>query len=132
PALARALAPAEDRVERDEDVLTRGRAVLEREPPRIVASSDLDARQVGGDEGAGDPELLLAAEQAVGIAQAEGEADQRRHGRERDVALAPGEPDAEHLLALPASAADDALALRRGGVAAGLGPRQGEAGDLLA
>ena len=34
-----------------------------------------------------------------GIEQAEGEAEQRRLGGERDVALVPGEPDAERLLA---------------------------------
>ena len=78
------------------------------------------------------PQVGLPAEQAIGVAQTEREPDQRRDRRERDVALAPVQADPQHFLAAPLVAAHDALALRRGGVAARLGPGQRKARDLFA
>ena len=62
--------------------------------------ADLDARMIGRDQPERDADILAAAEMVVGIEQAEGEPEQRGLGRERDVALVPGELDADRLLAL--------------------------------
>ena len=97
-----------------------------------MARADLDAAQAGGDQRAGDSEILVTAEPPVGVAQPEREPDQRGDRRERDVALGPAQPDAEDLLAVPLVAAHDALALRGGRVAAGLRAGEREARDLLA
>ena len=77
---------------------------------------DLDARMIGGDERKGDADILAAAEMVVGIEQAEGKAEQRRVGRERDVALVPGEPDAERVPPCVLPARDEADVLHGGGV----------------
>ena len=66
---------------------------------------DLDAGMVGRNQRERDADILAAAEMIVGIEQAEGEAEQRGLGRERDVALVPGEPDAERVLAVMLSRA---------------------------
>src|SRR5690606_15694722 len=58
------------------------------------------ARMIGGNEGDGDADVLALAEMVFGIEQTEREADERRDGAERDVALFPGEANAEHFLAL--------------------------------
>ena len=75
------------------------RAVLERLPGRIMAAADLDAGRVGGNQRQRNADIFLAAQQMIGIVQTECEAQQRRHGRQRDVALVPGELHAERALA---------------------------------
>ena len=70
-----------------------------------MAPPDLDARMTGRDQRQRDADILAAAEMIVGVEQAEGEAEQRGLRRERDVALVPGEPDADDLLARHASRA---------------------------
>ncbi len=85
---------------RNEHVAPARRAVGEGRAAGQMPPADLDARMVGRDQRERDADILAAAEMVVGIEQAEGEAEQRRLGRERDVALVPGEPDAERLLAL--------------------------------
>ena len=63
---------------------------------------------VGRDQRAGDADVLLAAEQMVGVVEPEREAEQRRDRPERDVALLPGDAHAEDLAAFPDALADDA------------------------
>jgi hypothetical protein len=78
------------------------------------------------------PRSSRRAEQVLGIVESECEPEQRRHGPQRDVALVPGEAHAEHFLALPEALADHAEVGDRGGVRAGLGVGEREAGDLEA
>ena len=79
-----------------------------------------------------DAEILAAAEKVLGIEQAEGEAEQRRVRRERDVALVPGELDAERLLALVQAFGDHADIAHRGCVGAGERAGEREAGNFVA
>ncbi len=97
-----------------------------------MATADLDARQIGRDERARDPQVLLGAQEVLGVVQAKRQPDDGRDRPEGDVALAPGETDAEDLLAAEPAATHDTRAPGRRGVAPGLGTRQGEARDLLA
>ena len=97
-----------------------------------MAPADGDARGVARNQRAGDADVDPLAEELSGIEHAEGEADHRRDGRERDVALGEIEPNADDLTALPHAAADDAGIRNGGGI--GTGPRtgEGEAGHFLA
>ena len=108
PALAQALLPADDVVHRDEDIAAPVRAVLKHLHRRQMAAADLDAGQMGRDQRHRDAEFFLRADQMIGIVGLEREAQQRRHRSERDVALVPVEPQAEHLAALEIALADDA------------------------
>ena len=93
---------------------------------------DLHAWMIGRDEREGDADILAAAEQVVGIEQAEGEAEQRGVGRKRDVALVPGELDAKRLLPLVPAFGDDADIAHRGGIGAGERSGEGKAGNFVA
>ena len=86
---------------------------------------------VGRDQRERDAEILAAAEQVLGIVQVEGEAEQRRDRRQRDVALVPGELDAERLLALVHVLGDDADVAHARCVRAGMRAGQREARDFL-
>ena len=130
PALARVLAPADDPFERHEHVLARIRPVLEHRVQRQVAAADLDPGVAGRHQRASDAEVLLAAEQALGIVQPEGQAEQRRYRPERDVALVPRDAHAEHFLALVHAAAHDGEIRDRRGVRARLGAGKREARDF--
>ena len=73
-----------------------------------------------------DADVVAAAEQVVGIEQAEGEAEQRGVGRKRDVALVPGElrcpsvslPSCQPLVTTPISRIDAASEPENGPVSA--------------
>ena len=79
------------------------------------------------------PRSSFVAEQVIGIVEPESEAEQRRDRPERDVALLPGEADAEHVLApLPLAARDDAEIGNAARVRARFGARQREARHLEA
>ncbi|MGY4226704.1 hypothetical protein ACVMIH_004065 [Bradyrhizobium sp. USDA 4503] len=93
--------------------------------------ADRHARQMGRDQRDGDAELFLAADEVIGIIGLEGKAEQRRDRAERDVALVPVEPQAEHLTAFEIALADDAGVDHRGGVGACLRAGQAEAGNVL-
>ena len=133
PALADAVAAADDLVERDEDVAAPVRAVLERDVQRDVALADLDAGRVAGHQRQGDAEVFLLAEQVLRIVQPEGQPDEGRHRAEGDVALLPVEPNAEHLVH---PAIRPRQTTPRSGMAPASEPASGpvrrEAGDLLA
>ncbi len=99
PALAEPLLPADDVVHRNEDVAAPVRAVLEHLHRRQMAVADLDAGQMGRDQRHGDAEVFLGADQMIGIVGLEGKTEQRRDRPERDVALVPVEPQAQHFAA---------------------------------
>ena len=132
PALADLVDAADDVVHRNEDVLAPVRAVLEHVHRRQMAAADADAGQVGRHQRERDADVVALADQVIGIAQLEGEAQHGRDRAERDVALVPVQPDAERLLALEGAAADHAVVDHRGGVRSGLRAGQAEAGDFLA
>jgi hypothetical protein len=96
-----------------------------------MPAADLDAGKVGRHQRHGDADLLAIADEMLGIVELEGKADDGRDRRERDVALVPIEPDAEHLAALPCAAADDAGIDHRSGVGARFRAGQAEARNLL-
>ena len=132
PALARHLRPADDRVQRHEHVLALDRPVLERAVQRKVATADRDAGRIARHQRDGDAVVgLVAADQLVRVEQAEGEADDGRDRRERDVALREIEADAERLAALVQAAADDAGVRHRARIRADARAGEAEAGDLL-
>jgi hypothetical protein len=93
-----------------------------------VTPADLDAGRRRGHEHTGDPDVLPLAQEVLRVAQADGQAEQGGDRGEGDIALAPRQPQGQP--AVPA-AEDDALGGEGGGVRAGLGLGQGEAGDLL-
>ncbi len=68
----------------------------------------------------------------VRVVELEGETEDGRDRRERDVTLVPVEADARDRLALPLALADDAAVDQRGGIGTGLRRRQGKAGNFLA
>ena len=132
PAFARVFAPADDPVERHEHVFAAVRAVLEHRVERHVAPSDVHARRVGRHERAGDAQVLLAAEEVIGVIEPEGEAEERRHRPEGDVALVPGDAHAEHFFSLPGAFAQHAVVGNGRGIRPRLRIGQREAGNLQA
>ena len=97
-----------------------------------MPAADLDALVLGRDQRQRDADMLDFAEQMVGIVQVEGEAEQRRDGRQRDVALVPAELHAKRLLALIHVVADDADVAHTGGVRPGMRAGEREARHFLA
>ena len=97
-----------------------------------MAAADLDAGMIGRQQRHRDADVLAAAEQVLGVEQAEGEADQRRARRQRDVALLPGGADAHHLLAVVPALGDVADVAHGRGVRARGRTGQREAGDIEA
>ncbi len=65
------------------------------------------------------------------IKHPKGETDDRRHGRQGDIALREIKRQSQYLLALPKTSAHDAGIRERGGIRACAGSGQGEAGDLI-
>src|SRR3546814_5808379 len=100
---------AKQLAERDEDLAAVDRAVLERRVEREVAAADVHAVGVARHQRDGDADVVGVADQAVRVIQTEGQADDRRHRRQGDVALVEGELDAEHAGAVPLALADDAV-----------------------
>ena len=74
--------------------------------------------------------MVDLADQVLGVVQVEGKAEQRRHRRQRDIALVPAELDAERLLAVVHLVADDADVTHARRVRAGMRPGQREARHL--
>ena len=105
--LAEPLLAADDPVHGNENLFAARRAVHEHGPDREVASACFDAWRSGRNQGAGDAQVFGVAEQAVGIQRPEGQAQQARDRRQRDVALVPADLQAEHLLALEFPSADE-------------------------
>jgi hypothetical protein len=118
--------------QRDEHVLAADRAVLERAVERHRAAADLDAGGVARQQRQGDADVFLVADQAFRVVHAEGQADQRGHRRQRDVALVEGQLDADHARAVPLAHADDAVIGDRRGVGARPRTGQAEAGHFAA
>ncbi len=132
PSLSGHGGSADDPVHRNEYVLAGIRAVVKSLVHRPVSVADGDSRSVGRDQGQGDARRLVLAQQALGIVQLEGKPQQRGHRAQSDIALAPVEPDPQHVLfAFKGSAADHADILHRACVAARLGSGEGETGDLV-
>ena len=97
-----------------------------------MPATGLDAGQGGGNQRQGDAPRLLLAQQVLGIVEFEGQAEDRGHRRQGDIALAPVETDAEDLFAVEGVPADHAAILHGGGIGAGFGAGQGETGQFSA
>ena len=94
PALAGHGFSADHPIHRNDDVAPPVGTVGEGSARRQMPAADLHARMRRGDHGDGDAHVLALAEDVVRIKQTEGEAEQRRLGPERDVALVPRQADA--------------------------------------
>src|SRR5690606_4156325 len=116
PPLAHARRAADHGVfELDDHVVALRRAVPERDAERVVPAAEDDALGVGRDQRAGDAEVLALAEQVLGVAQLEREAQDGRDGGERDVALLPVQAEVERAVVAAedhAGGGDGALYLR--------------------
>ncbi len=132
PALAGHGRAADDEVERHEHLVATGRTVLERHVEGEVTTTDLDPVDVGGDEGAGDAEILFVTQQVIRVAQLEGQPQDGGDGGKRDIALVPGEAHAEHLFPFPLPFANDAEVGDGARIRSRFRAGQGETGDLLA
>ena len=77
------------------------------------------------------PGFSSRPEQVIGIVEMEGEAEQRRDRRERDVALVPGQADAEGLLAVDHLLDDDADVAHARRIRAGMRAGEREARHFL-
>ncbi|MDT4819991.1 hypothetical protein FQZ97_531220 [compost metagenome] len=97
-----------------------------------MAAAGVHAGVVVRHQRASDAQVFLAAQQPVGVVQAERQAQQRADRGQRDVALVPGDLHADHFAALPFALADDAAVRDRRGVGAGPGAGQREGRDFLA
>ena len=97
-----------------------------------MAAADFQSRGIARQQREGDAEVLLVAQQVLGVVHAEGQPDQRRHRRQGDVALVEGEAHAQHVGAVPFALADDAVVGDRGRIGTGIGTGQREARDLAA
>ena len=106
--------------------------ILERDVERKVPPADAHPRRVTRDERTGDAEVGTLAEQPLGIEHAEGEPDDGGYRGERDVALGEAQSYADDLAPDPAAAANMAGVRNRGGIGAGAGSGEREAGNLLA
>src|SRR3546814_13677879 len=95
PALAGVVLAAKQLVERDEDLAAVDRAVLERRVEREVAAADVHAVGVARHQRAGDADVAGVADQDVRVIQEAGQAADRSHRRQGDVALVEGALDAE-------------------------------------
>ena len=130
PAFADHVAAADDRIQRHEDILAPVRPVHEGRTQRQVATADVHAGSVGGDQRQADAEFFLIAQQVIRIVGLESYAEQGRHRAEGDVALLPVQPQAEHFFALPLAAADHAAVVHGAGVGAGIWAGEGKAGNV--
>ena len=132
PALAGHFFAADQLRQRNEDLFAAHRAVLERGIQRHRAAAHFHAGGVARQQGQGDADVGLVAEQLVRVVHAERQADQAGHRRQGDVALVEGELDAQHVGAVPLALADHAVVGDRGGVGAGPRAGQAEAGHFTA
>ena len=116
PAVAHVVFAADQLRQRDEDILAVDRAVLEYAVEREVTASDVHAGGIARHQCERDAAVLLVAEQAIRVVQAEGDADDGRDRRQRDVALFEIHAHAHHARAVPVAFANDAVIGNRRGV----------------
>src|SRR5690606_10550990 len=98
---------------------------------REMPAAYVHAGGVGRDQRQTDTQLLLAAEQTLGVIHLEGETEQRGDRPQGDVTLLPGHPQPEYLLTLPLTTADDAAVGHGAGVRSSLRRGEGKAGYFL-
>src|SRR5690606_32960000 len=132
PALAHLVRTADHVIEGNEHILAFDRAVLEHLEGGEVPSSNGDTGKVGWHESNGNAVIVLVAEESVGGTQLDGKAENGSDGRERDVALAPVETDADNFFAIEYAPADHTAVDHGSSIRACLGACKPKAGYLLA
>ena len=132
PAVAGAVGAADDPVKRNEHIAPARRPVHEGDIQRQVAPADLDAGRVHRNQRQRDADIALVAEQVLRVAEPKRQPQQRRHRRQRDVALVPVQAHAEHFAPVEMPAADDAGVGDVARVRPGLRAGQREARNVVA
>src|SRR5690606_36485626 len=107
------------------------RTVHEGRARGIMPTPDLQAGEVGGYQRQRDTDILDVPDQVVGVAEVEGETEQRRHRVQRDVALVPVELYADGLLALEHLVVDHTDIAHARGIGARVRAGERKARDLL-
>ena len=120
PALTDHFLAADYPVHRDEYILAPIRAVHEGGVEGHMAATDIHAFVAGGNQGTGDAEIGFAAEQFIRVKTFEGETEDSRHRAERDVALLPGDTQAQRFLAFVYFTANNADVRHGSGIRPGL------------
>src|SRR5690606_24854205 len=115
-----ALHAADDPLQRNEHILAPRRPVHEGHAHGEVAVADLDAGMAGGDQRDGDAAILLLTEQMVRVIHLEGETEHGSDRGEGNIALVPGDGDAEALLPVVLPLADNTDIGHGPGIAASL------------
>ena len=97
-----------------------------------MATADLDAFGVGRNQRQGNAQRLFIAQQVVRVIGLEGQAEHGGNRAQGDVALLPGNAQAQHLFAVELPFADNTLIGHGAGIRAGIRRSQGKAGDVFA
>ncbi len=85
-----------------------------------MTAADVDAGMPSRDQSQGDADLFLAAKQMFGIVQLERETEDGGNRPERDVALFPGQADAQDFAPFMKPLADDAEIRNRARIGTGI------------
>ena len=97
-----------------------------------MATSDLTPGWMGRDQGDGDTEFFLRANEMFGIVELECKTEQSRDRAKRNVSLVPVEPQPQHLVALEVSPADHTVVDHRRRVGTCFRAGQAKTGNLAA
>ena len=95
-----------------------------------MPAADLDAGQMGRNQRDRNAEVFLLAHKMIGIVGLEGETEQRRDRPQRDVALVPVQPQAQHFAAFEIALADDPGVDHRRRIGAGFRAGEAETGNV--
>ena len=97
-----------------------------------MATADFDSGGVSGDQRQADTQILVVAQQMVGVMGLERQAEQGGDGAKGDVALFPVQTQAKHFFALPLALADNPGVRHRASIRTCQWPGKCEAGDVIA
>src|SRR5690554_2014942 len=132
PALAEHVLAADDLFHGNKDFIAPGGTVHEYRVHGQVAGARVHSVGIPGYQHTGHANVVVAAQQFFRVIDLDGQADQGRHRGQGDVALVPGDLQAQYFLAVPFALADDALIRNGAGIGAGHRGCEGKAGNLFA
>ncbi len=132
PALAQHFLAADDLIHGDKDVIAPGRTVHEHRIHGQMPRTGMDALRIPWHQHAGNADIGVATEQAVRIIHFDRQANQGRDRCQGDIALVPGDFEAQHFFTVPLAPAHNALVGNGTGIGARHRGGQGKAGGFLA